>query len=93
MCVSVWFSDDPDPEGQGFCQAGFSVDFTKVKIAATTAHYRHDNPPAHISSPCQSASRGVSSNTRLPFEIYGLWEDESTFVPRGASTPDMTHRL
>uniref|UniRef100_A0A8C9XXX4 Integrin subunit alpha 8 n=1 Tax=Sander lucioperca TaxID=283035 RepID=A0A8C9XXX4_SANLU len=27
-------TNDPDPEGQGFCQAGFSVDFTKVKIAA-----------------------------------------------------------
>uniref|UniRef100_A0A3P9Q7B7 Integrin subunit alpha 8 n=1 Tax=Poecilia reticulata TaxID=8081 RepID=A0A3P9Q7B7_POERE len=24
-------TNDPDPEGQGFCQAGFSVDFTKVK--------------------------------------------------------------
>uniref|UniRef100_A0A8C7XLN5 Integrin, alpha 8 n=1 Tax=Oryzias sinensis TaxID=183150 RepID=A0A8C7XLN5_9TELE len=23
-------TNDPDPEGQGFCQAGFSVDFTKV---------------------------------------------------------------
>lgn len=23
-------ADNPDPEGQGFCQAGFSVDFTKV---------------------------------------------------------------
>uniref|UniRef100_A0A7N6FJD8 Integrin, alpha 8 n=1 Tax=Anabas testudineus TaxID=64144 RepID=A0A7N6FJD8_ANATE len=28
-------TNDPDPEGQGFCQAGFSVDFTKVKTAAT----------------------------------------------------------
>lgn len=27
------FSDDPDPEGQGFCQAGFSVDFTKVRAS------------------------------------------------------------
>uniref|UniRef100_A0A7N6C1S0 Integrin alpha-2 domain-containing protein n=1 Tax=Anabas testudineus TaxID=64144 RepID=A0A7N6C1S0_ANATE len=26
-------TNDPDPEGQGFCQAGFSVDFTKVKTA------------------------------------------------------------
>lgn len=33
VCFTVWFSDDPDPEGQGFCQAGFSVDFTKVTIA------------------------------------------------------------
>uniref|UniRef100_A0A8C9XZY7 Integrin subunit alpha 8 n=1 Tax=Sander lucioperca TaxID=283035 RepID=A0A8C9XZY7_SANLU len=32
-------TNDPDPEGQGFCQAGFSVDFTKVKIAAAIAHY------------------------------------------------------
>lgn len=38
-CMCMWFSDDPDPEGQGFCQAGFSVDFTKVKII----HYRHGN--------------------------------------------------
>lgn len=50
----VWFSDDPDPEGQGFCQAGFSVDFTKVKIA----HYRHDNP-LHTSCPLSKcAQRG-----------------------------------
>uniref|UniRef100_A0A8C9VCV5 Integrin subunit alpha 8 n=1 Tax=Scleropages formosus TaxID=113540 RepID=A0A8C9VCV5_SCLFO len=27
-------SQDPDPEGQGFCQAGFSVDFTKVHVAS-----------------------------------------------------------
>ncbi|CAB1334242.1 unnamed protein product [Coregonus sp. 'balchen'] len=26
---TVKVNDDPDPEGQGFCQAGFSVDFTK----------------------------------------------------------------
>uniref|UniRef100_A0A8C5AZ44 Integrin, alpha 8 n=1 Tax=Gadus morhua TaxID=8049 RepID=A0A8C5AZ44_GADMO len=26
-------TNDPDPEGQGFCQAGFSVDFTKVTTA------------------------------------------------------------
>ncbi|KAF0045354.1 hypothetical protein F2P81_001883 [Scophthalmus maximus] len=25
-------TSDPDPEGQGFCQAGFSVDFTKVTL-------------------------------------------------------------
>ncbi|TMS10670.1 Integrin alpha-8 [Larimichthys crocea] len=25
-------TNDPDPEGQGFCQAGFSVDFTKVTL-------------------------------------------------------------
>lgn len=28
--VALIFVDNPDPEGQGFCQAGFSVDFTKV---------------------------------------------------------------
>lgn len=28
--VPLIFVDNPDPEGQGFCQAGFSVDFTKV---------------------------------------------------------------
>uniref|UniRef100_A0A8C2ZKZ8 Integrin subunit alpha 8 n=1 Tax=Cyclopterus lumpus TaxID=8103 RepID=A0A8C2ZKZ8_CYCLU len=33
-------TNDPDPEGQGFCQAGFSVDFTKVKIVAAIVHYR-----------------------------------------------------
>lgn len=31
--VRVCFLDDPDPEGQGFCQAGFSVDFTKVRVS------------------------------------------------------------
>uniref|UniRef100_A0A8C4EN12 Integrin, alpha 8 n=1 Tax=Dicentrarchus labrax TaxID=13489 RepID=A0A8C4EN12_DICLA len=31
-------TNDPDPEGQGFCQAGFSVDFTKVKIAAKQSY-------------------------------------------------------
>lgn len=25
-------TDNPDPEGQGFCQAGFSLDFYKVRI-------------------------------------------------------------
>lgn len=30
--VALIFVDNPDPEGQGFCQAGFSVDFTKVTI-------------------------------------------------------------
>lgn len=28
--VVVFGTANPDPEGQGFCQAGFSVDFTKV---------------------------------------------------------------
>uniref|UniRef100_A0A8C7HCS7 Integrin subunit alpha 8 n=1 Tax=Oncorhynchus kisutch TaxID=8019 RepID=A0A8C7HCS7_ONCKI len=28
-------TNDPDPEGQGFCQAGFSVDFTKVTTITT----------------------------------------------------------
>lgn len=28
--VAVFGAANPDPEGQGFCQAGFSVDFTKV---------------------------------------------------------------
>uniref|UniRef100_A0A672JBP7 Integrin, alpha 8 n=1 Tax=Salarias fasciatus TaxID=181472 RepID=A0A672JBP7_SALFA len=32
-------TNDPDPEGQGFCQAGFSVDFTKVKTAAAIPCY------------------------------------------------------
>lgn len=31
--VRVCFVEDPDPEGQGFCQAGFSVDFTKVRFS------------------------------------------------------------
>uniref|UniRef100_A0A668A9T5 Integrin subunit alpha 8 n=1 Tax=Myripristis murdjan TaxID=586833 RepID=A0A668A9T5_9TELE len=34
-------TNDPDPEGQGFCQAGFSVDFTKVMTVAAIACYRH----------------------------------------------------
>lgn len=68
VLLFVWFSDDPDPEGQGFCQAGFSVDFTKVKTAATAAHYRRDNPPSHPShcthlALSQSASGGVSPDT------------------------------
>lgn len=33
VCVCVFFLEDPDPEGQGFCQAGFSVDFTKVRFS------------------------------------------------------------
>lgn len=34
VCVFVLLAADPDPEGQGFCQAGFSVDFTKVKTVS-----------------------------------------------------------
>uniref|UniRef100_A0AAY3ZX65 Integrin alpha-2 domain-containing protein n=1 Tax=Denticeps clupeoides TaxID=299321 RepID=A0AAY3ZX65_9TELE len=30
-------TSNPDPEGQGFCQAGFSVDFTKVVITVGVA--------------------------------------------------------
>lgn len=51
--VRVCFLDDPDPEGQGFCQAGFSVDFTKVRVSV-----RH---LWRIFRPCQR------TNTEAPF--------------------------
>lgn len=89
MC---FFLDDPDPEGQGFCQAGFSVDFTKVRIAATIVSYCHDNPSTHLVS-SQNANREVSANTSLPTKIYRHREDEIVLVPRGASTPNVTHRI
>lgn len=34
----VFGADNPDPEGQGFCQAGFSVEFTKV-TAPSLLHF------------------------------------------------------
>lgn len=49
----VCLSDDPDPEGQGFCQAGFSVDFTKVRVSI-----RH---LLRIFRPCRR------TNTEAPF--------------------------
>uniref|UniRef100_A0A6Q2ZLL3 Integrin alpha-2 domain-containing protein n=1 Tax=Esox lucius TaxID=8010 RepID=A0A6Q2ZLL3_ESOLU len=42
-------TNDPDPEGQGFCQAGFSVDFTKVTTIPTS--HSHD---------CQVMTAGVA---------------------------------
>lgn len=30
---------------------------------------------------------------KTPIKIYGQWEDQRAFVPREASTPDVTHRL
>uniref|UniRef100_A0A671TSI0 Integrin subunit alpha 8 n=1 Tax=Sparus aurata TaxID=8175 RepID=A0A671TSI0_SPAAU len=45
-------TNDPDPEGQGFCQAGFSVDFTKVKSTAVS-------PPAQFSK-CQVMTAGIA---------------------------------
>lgn len=44
--VRVCSSDDPDPEGQGFCQAGFSVDFTKV-MTVTAKTYDIINTPLY----------------------------------------------
>uniref|UniRef100_A0A8D3DBV4 Integrin, alpha 8 n=1 Tax=Scophthalmus maximus TaxID=52904 RepID=A0A8D3DBV4_SCOMX len=54
-------TSDPDPEGQGFCQAGFSVDFTKVKTAATIVHYHHDTPlPTSCPVSCQVMTAGIA---------------------------------
>lgn len=67
MCV---FLDDPDPEGQGFCQAGFSVDFTKVRISICHLWC--------ILCPCQRTNADLSANVRLRLEINERREDEST---------------
>lgn len=71
----------------GWLQRGFhqGEDCSNKSYAIAMA-----TPCAHF-VPYQSAKSGVSS--RLPSEIYGHEEDESKFVPRGASTPDVTHRL
>lgn len=49
--VRVSFLEDPDPEGQGFCQAGFSVDFTKVRFSLS--------PLPHISSLTEDKHRSL----------------------------------
>lgn len=69
-CVFVWFSDDPDPEGQGFCQAGFSVDFTKVKIAAIINTLVMITP-LHTASPLSKGKQRGSFRHETPFR--DLW--------------------
>lgn len=84
-CVFMLLADDPDPEGQGFCQAGFSVDFTKVDWRQLP--FITQKPPAHNLSLLRVHAE------KTPIKIYGQWEDQRAFVPREASTPDVTHRL
>lgn len=69
ISVHVCFLDDPDPEGQGFCQAGFSVDFTKVRISI--CHHWC------ILRLCQRTNADLSANVRLHLEINERREDES----------------
>lgn len=68
--VRVCLLEDPDPEGQGFCQAGFSVDFTKVRFSI--CHL------CRIFRSCQRTNTKVSSTMRFSLEIYECREDEST---------------
>lgn len=44
-------------------------------------------PPAHNLSLLRVHAE------KTPIKIYGQWEDQRAFVPREASTPDVTHCL